>query len=35
MSEQFEKIHEVVRRTSPNYYNIANPIELTSELVVE
>jgi uncharacterized OsmC-like protein len=33
--EQFEKIHEVVRRTSPNYYNIANPIELTSELVVE
>lgn len=33
--EQFEKMHEVVQRTSPNYYNIANPIELTSELVVE
>ena len=33
--EQFEKIQEVVQRTSPNYYNIANPIELTSDLVVE
>lgn len=33
--EQFEKMHEVVQRTSPNYYNIANPIELTSDLVVE
>lgn len=33
--EQFEKMHEVVQRTSPNYYNIANPIELTSNLVVE
>lgn len=32
--EQFEKMHEVVQRTSPNYYNIANPIELTSDLVV-
>ena len=33
--EQFEKMHQVVQRTSPNYYNIANPIELTSNLVVE
>ena len=33
--EQFAKIHEVVQRTSPNYYNIANPIEFTSNLVVE
>jgi uncharacterized OsmC-like protein len=33
--EQFEKMHEVVQRTSPNYYNIANPIELTSNLIVE
>lgn len=33
--EQFEKMHEVVQRTSPNYYNISNPIELTSDLVVE
>ena len=33
--EQFQKMHDVVQRTSPNYYNIANPIELTSDLVVE
>jgi hypothetical protein len=33
--EQFEKMHEVVQRTSPNYYNISHPIELTSDLVVE
>lgn len=33
--KQFEKMHEVVQRTSPNYYNIANPIELTSKLIVE
>ena len=34
-SEQFQKMHEVVQRTSPNYYNITHPVELTSELVVE
>lgn len=34
-SEQFQKMHEVVQRTSPNYYNMSQPIELTSELVVE
>jgi uncharacterized OsmC-like protein len=33
--EQFRKMHEVVQRTSPNYYNMTHPIELTSELVVE
>ncbi|MEQ8791164.1 MAG: OsmC family protein [Pirellulaceae bacterium] len=33
--QQFEKMHEVVQRTSPNYYNIAHPIELTSELIVQ
>lgn len=33
--EQFEKMHEVVQRTSPNYYNISQPIELTSDLVVQ
>ena len=33
--EQFETMHRVVQRTSPNYYNIANPIELTSSLIVE
>ena len=31
--QQFEKMHEVVQRTSPNYYNISQPIELTSELM--
>lgn len=32
---QFEKMHEVVQRTSPNYYNMANPIKMESTLVVE
>ncbi len=33
--EQFQEIHHLVQQTSPNYYNLANPIELTSELIVE
>lgn len=33
--DQFEKMHEVVQRTSPNYYNMAHAIELTSDLVIE
>lgn len=33
--EQFQKMHEVVQRTSPNYYNISHPVELTSDLIVE
>jgi hypothetical protein len=33
--EQYEKMHEFVQRTSPNYYNIFKPIALASELVVE
>ena len=33
-AEQFEKIHQTVIATSPNRFNIANPIKLTSELVV-
>jgi uncharacterized OsmC-like protein len=33
--EQFEKMHEVVQRSSPNYYNISRPIKLTSDLVIE
>jgi len=32
--EQFERIHKTVIATSPNRFNIANPIALTSELVV-
>lgn len=34
-SEQFEKIHQSVIRHSPNYFNIAMPIQLKSTLVVE
>lgn len=33
--EQYEKMHEVVQRTSPNFHNISRPVALTSELVVE
>lgn len=33
--QQFAAIHEHVRRTSPNYYNLARPVALDSELVVE
>jgi len=33
--EQFEEIHRNVMATSPNRWNIANPIKLTSDLVVE
>jgi hypothetical protein len=33
--EQFQKIHETVCATSPNRYNIANPIKLDTHLVVE
>jgi uncharacterized OsmC-like protein len=33
--EQFEEIHRTVMATSPNRWNIANPIRLTSELIAE
>jgi uncharacterized OsmC-like protein len=33
--EQFRKIHENVIATSPNRWNVANPVKLTSELIVE
>lgn len=33
--EQFEKIHDTVRRTSPNYFNVSQPIRLDATLVVE
>ncbi|MGC3996340.1 MAG: OsmC family protein [Anaeromyxobacter sp.] len=32
--EQFQKIHQTVMATSPNRFNIANPIKLTSDLRV-
>lgn len=33
--EQFEKIHQTVIATSPNYYNLARPVKLHSKLIVE
>lgn len=33
--EQFAKIHEMVKVTSPNYYNLSQPVPLNAELVVE
>jgi uncharacterized OsmC-like protein len=33
--EQFREIHDVVRRTSPNYFNVANPIRLDADLVIQ
>jgi len=33
--EQFQKVHETVTATSPNRFNVANPIQLTSEMVME
>lgn len=33
--EQFRKVHETVIATSPNRFNVANPIRLTSDLMVE
>ena len=32
---QFREIHEKVMRTSPNRFNIANPVRLKSDLVIE
>ena len=32
---QFQQIHETVQRTSPNFYNISRPINVSSELIVE
>jgi uncharacterized OsmC-like protein len=33
--EQFEEIHRTVMATSPNRWNLANPVKLTSELIAE
>ena len=32
--EQFEAIHANVRKTSPNYFNIAQPIQVKSNMVI-
>ena len=34
-AEQFQKVHETVLATSPNRWNIANTIQLKTELVIE
>jgi uncharacterized OsmC-like protein len=34
-ADQFSEIHDVVMKTSPNRWNISNPIELTSDLIVQ
>lgn len=34
-SEQFRQIHEIVKKTSPNFFNITNAIATDSRLVVE
>lgn len=33
--EQFEKVHQAVVATSPNYFNMASPIRLNSRLEIE
>jgi hypothetical protein len=33
--EQFREIHEAVLRTSPNYFNLARPVTIDAQLVVE
>jgi len=33
--EQFEEVHKAVMATSPNYWNMANPIKVRSELIIE
>lgn len=33
--EQFQAVHETVMATSPNYWNVANPIKLNPKLIVE
>ena len=33
--EQFEKVHEIVKATWPNRFNVSTAIALSSQLVVE
>ena len=33
--EQFAEIHETVRKTSPNWFNLSNPVAVEARLVVE
>ena len=34
-AEQFREIHETVLKTSPNYFNVSQPVAIDAELVVE
>jgi len=33
--EQFQEIHDTVMATSPNRWNMANPIKLKADLIIE
>jgi uncharacterized OsmC-like protein len=33
--EQFKQIHEIVKATSPNRFNLSQPIKLSSDLIVD
>jgi len=33
--EQFERVHQWVMKTSPNYWNMANPIHMKPTLIIE
>jgi uncharacterized OsmC-like protein len=33
--EQFQEIHETVKKTSPNYFNISRPVKIDARMVVE
>ncbi len=33
--EEFQKIHDTVIKTSPNYFNVSQPITLDARLEVE
>lgn len=35
MPEQYREVHETVMATSPNFFNISNPVRLRPRLVVE
>jgi uncharacterized OsmC-like protein len=34
-AEQFREIHEAVRKTSPNYFNVSRPVRIDAELKIE
>jgi len=33
--EQLQEIHDIVMKTSPNRFNISQPVKVTGKLVVE